>query len=188
MDPRRQEPLSGSMGAYGSTGAFDDSLGAGYNDQTAMSPIFAASVIFSAHGPNMSLASTPVPAVGTFERPSTVQSDVTAEVEVPASGRRRFRLGLVAGFVVAVTARLVPVLHGYGLGALGNYDDGVHFAAAIGLVHGLLPYRDFLLLHPPGVALLLAPFAWLADLLGEPDAMMVARLCWMALAGLNAVL
>ena len=72
--------------------------------------------------------------------------------------------------------------------AAGNYDDGVHYAAAMGLVHGLLPYRDFLFLHPPGIAVLLAPFAWLAELIGEPGAMVVARLCWMALGGLNAVL
>jgi alpha-1,2-mannosyltransferase len=95
---------------------------------------------------------------------------------------------LVAVFCVAFAARLVPLLRGGGLHAMGNYDDGVHYTAAMGLVHGLLPYRDFLLLHPPGVPLLLAPFAWLAELLGEPDAMVVARLCWMALGGLNAVL
>jgi alpha-1,2-mannosyltransferase len=96
--------------------------------------------------------------------------------------------GLAAVFCVAFTARLVPLLRGGGLHAMGNYDDGVHYAAAMGLVHGLLPYRDFLFLHPPGIALLVAPFAWLAELLGEPDAMLVARLCWMALGGLNAVL
>jgi alpha-1,2-mannosyltransferase len=71
---------------------------------------------------------------------------------------------------------------------LGNYDDGVHFAAALGLVNGLLPYRDFLLLHPPGVVLALAPFAALSWLIGEPDAMAVARLSWMVLGGVNAVL
>ena len=58
---------------------------------------------------------------------------------------------------------------------MGNYDDGVHFAAALGLVNGLLPYRDFLLLHPPGVVLALAPFAALSWLIGEPDAMAVSR-------------
>jgi alpha-1,2-mannosyltransferase len=95
-------------------------------------------------------------------------------------------LGLV--FCVALAARLIPLLRGGGLHAMGNYDDGVHYAAAMGLVHGLLPYRDFLLLHPPGVPLLLAPFAWLAELVGEPDAMLVARLSWMVLGGINAVL
>jgi alpha-1,2-mannosyltransferase len=96
--------------------------------------------------------------------------------------------GLTAVFCVGFAARLVPLLRGGGLHAIGNYDDGVHYAAAMGLAHGLLPYKDFLLLHPPGVVLMLAPFAWLAELLGEPDAMLVARLCWMALGGLNAVL
>jgi alpha-1,2-mannosyltransferase len=97
-------------------------------------------------------------------------------------------VGLAVVFCVAFAARLIPLLRGGGLHAMGNYDDGVHYAAAMGLVHGLLPYRDFLLLHPPGVPLLLVPFAWLAEVLGEPDAMVVARLCWMAIGGLNAVL
>jgi alpha-1,2-mannosyltransferase len=79
-------------------------------------------------------------------------------------------------------------LHGGGLGGLGNYDDGVHFSAAIGLTHGLLPYRDFLLLHPPGIVVLLSPFAMLASVLGDADSMKIARVAWMTLGGANAVL
>jgi alpha-1,2-mannosyltransferase len=97
-------------------------------------------------------------------------------------------VGLTVVFCVAFAARLIPLLRGGGLHAMGNYDDGVHYASAMGLVHGLLPYRDFLLLHPPGVPLLLTPFAALAEVLGEPDTMVLARLCWMALGALNAVL
>src|SRR5687768_5367329 len=97
-------------------------------------------------------------------------------------------VGLTVVFCVAFAARLIPLLRGGGLHAMGNYDDGVHYAAAMGLVHGLLPYRDFLLLHPPGLPLLLTPFAGLAEVLGEPDTMVVARLCWMSLGALNAVL
>ena len=96
-------------------------------------------------------------------------------------------LGLV--FLIAVAARLQLVLRSTGgLFGLGNYDDGVHFAAALGLVNGILPYRDFLLLHPPGVVLALAPFAALSWLIGEPWAVAAARLSWMVLGGLNAVL
>ncbi len=95
---------------------------------------------------------------------------------------------MIAIFVLAVTVRLVGVLRGGGFYARGNYDDGVHFAAAMGLVNGLLPYRDFMLLHPPGVVLFLAPFALLSWLIGEPDAVAVARLSWMVLGGVNAVL
>jgi alpha-1,2-mannosyltransferase len=91
-------------------------------------------------------------------------------------------------FVVAFTARLLPVIRGGGLTGIIDYDDGVHFAAAIGLVHGQLPYRDFLLLHPPGIVLVLSPFAGLALVVGEPLAFGVARLAFMALGGFNAAL
>ena len=101
---------------------------------------------------------------------------------------RLWATGLALVFGTAFLCRLVPLLNGGGLYAMGNYDDGVHYAVAMGLVHGLLPYRDFLFLHPPGIALVLAPFASLADLVGEPQAMLVARLCWIALGGVNAVL
>ncbi|NVJ22489.1 glycosyltransferase family 39 protein [Myxococcus sp. AM011] len=50
-------------------------------------------------------------------------------------------------------------------GALGHpvdYDEGVYFSAAALLSHGLLPYRDYFFVHPPGIAVLLAPVAALA--------------------------
>ena len=87
-----------------------------------------------------------------------------------------------------MTVRLSGVLRAAGLYGLGNYDDGVHFAAGLGLVNGLLPYRDFLLLHPPGVVLAMAPFAASSWLIGEPDAMAVARVSWILLGGVNAIL
>jgi alpha-1,2-mannosyltransferase len=100
-----------------------------------------------------------------------------------------FALGLGVVLVIAVSVRLTFTLRTPGgLFGLGNYDDGVHFAAALGLINGRLPYRDFLLLHPPGVVLALAPFAALSWVIGEPNAVAVARLSWMVLGGLNAVL
>src|SRR4051794_25537891 len=99
--------------------------------------------------------------------------------------------GLLSLALVAVTAfvlRLVPVLTGGGLYGRGNYDDGVYYAAASGFVHGLLPYRDFLLLHPPGIVLALAPFAALADVVGDPTALAVGRVTFMMVGAVNAVL
>ncbi|GAA1435630.1 hypothetical protein GCM10009616_33190 [Microlunatus lacustris] len=103
---------------------------------------------------------------------------------------RRSTLGAVAVavFALALAVRLHPVLQGGGLHGMANYDDGVHYAAAVGLVHGQLPYRDFLLLHPPGIVVLLAPVAALGRLVGDPDAFALARLGWMAMSGLNALL
>lgn len=91
---------------------------------------------------------------------------------------------LVVGFL----ARLVPVLRGAGLHGILAYDDGVYFGAADAVLSGRLPYRDFLLLHPPGVLLVLAPFAALGRLTSDPFGMAVARLAFMAVGALNAVL
>ena len=75
-----------------------------------------------------------------------------------------------------------------GLFGFGNYDDGVYYAAATGLVHGRLPYHDFLLLHPPGMPLLLTPFALGAQLASDSYGFAAARVAWMLLGALNAVL
>ena len=89
---------------------------------------------------------------------------------------------------VAFTARLYPMLRGGGLYGLGNYDDGVYYAAAAMLTEGRLPYRDYLLLQPPGIAILLAPFAAIGSILGDPIGLLVGRLAWMALGAANALL
>ena len=90
--------------------------------------------------------------------------------------------------VAAFTLRLTPVLRGGGLWGLLGYDGGVYYTAAAGLAHGLLPYQDFLLLHPPGITLTLLPFALLGRVVGDADAMAVARLGSMALGAVSAVL
>jgi alpha-1,2-mannosyltransferase len=100
----------------------------------------------------------------------------------------RIWLWAIAVAAVAFLFRLVPVLRGGGLFGIGNYDDGVYYAAATGLVHGLLPYQDFLLLHPPGMPLLLAPFALVAQLTGDSYGFAAARVAWMLLGAVNAVL
>ena len=62
------------------------------------------------------------------------------------------------------------------LGRLTWYDDGVYMGAATQLSHGIMPYRDFVFLHPPGVILLLTPFAFIGRLVGTAVANEAARL------------
>lgn len=77
---------------------------------------------------------------------------------------------------LALVLRLAPTLwHAGSWLALGRYDDGVYFGAAVALTHGQLPYRDVLLLHPPGITVLLAPFAFLAEPLGDATAFTIAK-------------
>ncbi|MGI8459717.1 MAG: glycosyltransferase 87 family protein [Propionibacteriaceae bacterium] len=106
----------------------------------------------------------------------------------PASSRWAWPVLAVGVVGLALASRLIPLLRGGGLLGLGNYDDGVHYASAAGLVRGLLPYRDFLLLQPPGISVLLAPFALLGRVAGDPVGFAVARLAFVAVGSLTAAL
>lgn len=94
----------------------------------------------------------------------------------------------VAVFILALANRLLPVLRGAGLSGVLGYDDGVYYAAAVGLVHGRMPYRDFLLLHPPGVLVALAPVAALGRWVGETTGWEASRLVWMLLGAVTSVI
>ena len=116
------------------------------------------------------------------------QAQTDTSIDKTTATESRDWLWAIALAAIAFAFRLVPVLRGGGLLGLGNYDDGVYYAAATGLVHGRLPYHDFLLLHPPGMPLLLAPFALGAQLTSDSYGFAAARLAWMLLGAVNALL
>jgi alpha-1,2-mannosyltransferase len=89
---------------------------------------------------------------------------------------------------VALVARLAPVLRGGGLTGVLAYDDGVYYSASDALISGRLPYRDYLLLHPPGITLVLAPFAALGRIAGDSEGLATARVAFMLAGALGAVL
>jgi hypothetical protein len=105
---------------------------------------------------------------------------------------RRRRPGQLPGevvvFAVALLARLGVVVTSGGFGGDYGYDAGVYYAAGDALVHGRVPYRDFVLLHPPGLMLVLAPFAWLGRLTSDHAGFVTASLAFSALGAVNAVL
>ncbi len=59
---------------------------------------------------------------------------------------------------------------------LSLYDSGVYLAGSINLIHGILPYRDFTFVQPPGILLILSPVATLAKFIGTSGAFLVGRL------------
>ena len=103
-----------------------------------------------------------------------------------APRRRADWAALLAIVVVAFLVRAVPVLRGAGLQGYLGYDDGVYYASAAALVNGVVPYRDFLLLHPPGITLLLSPFAMLGAATDDSTGFAVARVAFMIIGAVNA--
>jgi hypothetical protein len=88
----------------------------------------------------------------------------------------------VAGFLI----RLYALLGAGGLlGAASSYDDGVYFSASALLLRGVLPYRDFVFVHPPGILYFLGIVSWLAD---PAHAFAAARVLMCAAGGVNVLL
>jgi hypothetical protein len=87
-----------------------------------------------------------------------------------------------AGMVIAAAAvgalglRVYQLMRPDMLLGVAWYDDGVFFASALRLVDGVLPYRDFYFVQPPGLTLLLAPAALLAKLAGTSWGMAAGRI------------
>ncbi|MFB1480920.1 hypothetical protein [Corallococcus sp. RDP092CA] len=122
--------------------------------------------------------------------------------------RRWWPWVLLALGVGAWVIRALPFFHRAGaLGYIVNYDEGVYAAASALLWEGVLPYRDFLFVHPPGSLLLGAPAAavgafgdpatgfalarWLATAMGAVSTVLVGRLAmraWGPVAGVVAAL
>ena len=65
-------------------------------------------------------------------------------------------------------------------------DDGVYLGAAIRLVSGVLPYRDYVFVQPPGIVVLMSPIALLGRTIGSRDALVLARIVTGLVTGVNA--
>ena len=91
-------------------------------------------------------------------------------------------------FLVAVACRLAVVLRSGGLRGDFSYDAPLYFAASAALIHGRMPYRDFVFLHPPAQLIVLAPFAALTGVVSDQTAFMVANLSIIGVGATSAVL
>ena len=95
-------------------------------------------------------------------------------------------VGLAAAAYPLTFVNMLAGVHGYASGA--GYDDGVYLSIALRWVHGALPYRDFLFVHPPGIAWLMSPIAIADRWIGARDALVLCRLATVLVAGLNCAL
>ncbi len=96
---------------------------------------------------------------------------------------------IITGFtVIGLGLRLFLLSRpGYLLGVT-QYDDGPYFGSALRLVHGALPYRDFIIVQPPGITLLMSPAALLAQVTGTAWGMAAGRILTVAASAAGIVL
>jgi hypothetical protein len=93
---------------------------------------------------------------------------------------------IIVATLVALGLRLYQLSRpGYLMG-ITEYDDGTDFGSAVRLVHGSLPYRDFIMVQPTGITVLMAPVALATKAAGTVWGMAAARLLT-ALASAAAV-
>ncbi|MGA9775722.1 MAG: hypothetical protein WBU92_07350 [Candidatus Dormiibacterota bacterium] len=103
-------------------------------------------------------------------------SPMPADARAPVWLGRHPRRNLIwAVALLGLAIRLATLVATRHLAGSWEYDDAVYFGTAVRLVHGVIPYRDFVLVQPPGVPLVLAPVALLAYPLGTHHALELAR-------------
>src|SRR5215467_3254751 len=88
--------------------------------------------------------------------------------------------------LLAIGLRLHDLSRPGFLFGINEYDEGTDFGSAIRLVHGAMPYRDFIMVQPPGITLLMFPVALATKAVGTDSGLAVARVIT-ALASAAAV-
>ena len=113
--------------------------------------------------------------------------EATDEVAAPRRWATLARPGVI--FALAATVRVSALLLSRGgITRDPGYDQSVYYAAADSFLHGRMPYRDFVLLHPPGVMLALTPFAALGRATTDLTGFAAGNLAFALLGSLNAAL
>jgi alpha-1,2-mannosyltransferase len=101
---------------------------------------------------------------------------------------RQWHAPLAIGLLALLVRAAIVLRSAGGPTGLFGYDPGVYYAAGDALIHGRVPYRDFLLLHPPAVMLATAPFAAIGSWTSDETGFVLANSVFMCIGALNAAL
>jgi hypothetical protein len=108
------------------------------------------------------------------------------------TGTSSSRTTQVALGLIALGAFLLRVFPFFGAdGAWSyrvDYDEGVYFSSASLLLDGVLPYRDYVFVHPPGLLVFLSLTSWVRSFLGVDGAFALSRWIAALLGAINVVL
>src|SRR5215467_8078687 len=112
-------------------------------------------------------------------RSTTAAGGSQGGAAAPQPGDRADWLSPV-NLAIALTTLVALVLRGYlllrpGVLTVTQYDDGPYFGSAVRLVHGVLPYRDYAFVQPPGITELMSPAALDSYLSSTASALVIGR-------------
>jgi Glycosyltransferase family 87 len=94
---------------------------------------------------------------------------------------------VIAG-VAALVLMMYELSRRSALLGVTQYDDGPYFGSAVRLVHGSLPYRDYIFVQPPGITLLMSPVALVTNPIGTAWGLAVARVLTAVAGAVSVVL
>src|SRR6516162_516590 len=117
---------------------------------------------------------------------TTASGTSSGDAEAPRGwGSPEVRAAIIGTSLIALALRLW-ILFSAGLMSVTQYDDGPYFGSAVRLVHGILPYRSYAFVQPPGITELMSPAALESYLGGTAWALVIGRFL-SVLAGTAAV-
>jgi hypothetical protein len=82
---------------------------------------------------------------------------------------------MLVATVIAIGIRLFTLTRPGYLRGITEYDDGVYIGGALRLIEGQLPYKDFAMVQPPGILLLMTPVALIAKITTTVKGLALAR-------------
>jgi hypothetical protein len=91
----------------------------------------------------------------------------------------------IAPALVALAVCAEQLSQPHAFAGMHGADDGIYLAPALRLIHGAVPYRDYVFVHPPGIVWLMTPLGVFGD---TRYAMAAARVLTALAAGANASL
>jgi alpha-1,2-mannosyltransferase len=85
-------------------------------------------------------------------------------------------LVILSATVLALALRLFLVTRpGFLTSGTVEYDDGVYLGAALRLLHGALPYKDYAFVQPPGIIIVALPGALIGSLTSQAAGLAAVR-------------
>jgi alpha-1,2-mannosyltransferase len=113
---------------------------------------------------------------------------VPARLAGPPAWPRRPGVIITVAALLGLGLRVFQLTRPGYLTGFTQYDDGVYIGNALRLVNGVIPYRDFAMVQPPGSMLLMVPAALGGKVFGSAWALAAARVLTVGADTANVVL